>query len=323
MTEEQQELKDFIHNEVEQLSHKWKISNSDTIEIGCRYCNHPKNFSISLSKHIFHCWACDESGTIYSFLYKYYPELLQSYSSIYKIKRQVTAINNLFGKKSNVEYIKQEIDIPNNLVHISDAERVGDIVYGDFFNFLYNKRYLSRELCYKYNVHFQLSEQRVWFLSYDKLSNLNFAVSRNIKGKASYMNYGKRESIIFNEYMVNFNEPIFLFEGVLDAIRIQNSVPLLGMMLSEDSLLYKMIIMHNATCFFMLDKGLKEKQNAIKNCDNLLSFNPNLDLYIGEIVSNHKDIGEMEELDIKNFIFYKYDEKYKFNNLLKSKESIL
>ena len=48
------------------------------------------------------------------------------------------------------------------------------------------------------------------------------------KGKASYNPEAQKEIIIFNEHLIDWNEPIYIVEGAFDSIFIPNSIPMLG-----------------------------------------------------------------------------------------------
>jgi DNA primase len=51
----------------------------------------------------------------------------------------------------------------------------------------------------------------------------------------------QKENIIWNEHLINWDEPIYIVEGVFDSIFIPNSIPMLGKFMSEKlfSLLYE------------------------------------------------------------------------------------
>lgn len=318
MTVEQEQLKQFINNNVEQLSSRWSNSQGDTIEISCKYCGNKSNFSISLSKHIYHCWACDSSGRLESFVKKNLStDLYQKYIEISKhIKRQQK--HDRFFKSFDIEYEKQSVKMPDGLYHIADAEKKEPILFEDLFNYIYNDRFLTRELAYKLNIHFDIENSRIYVPSYDQLGNLNFIVSRNVGGyKAVYNNIGERRSIVFNEFLIDWTKPIYLFEGIFDSARIENSIPLLGMFMDDTFLLFKKILLHKTPVFFILDKEKRAIKNVIKNSDSLREYNSELPIFIGEIQTDHNDVGAMPEIDISNFKFYEYDLKYKLLNGIK------
>lgn len=311
MTIEQEQLKQLINDYVENLIPKWLYSNGDTVETGCRFCGDNKNFSISLSKHIYHCWNCDESGNLYKYFKNYVGgEGFEKYKKIYKYTEKQVKNDFLFSDNLEIKYNKQFIELPDHLIYVGDAEKKDEIIYSDFFQYLYG-RYFTRELMYKLNVYFDLKDDSVWFPSYDMFGNLNFAVSRKIYGKG-YMNHGERKDIIFNEYLIDWKSPIYLFEGIFDSARIKNSIPLFGMFMDDNFLLFKKILLHNSPTIFMLDKGKRVLKNIVKTADLLKQYNSELPIVIGEISSDlYDDVGEMPEIDVSNFNFYKYDLDYK------------
>jgi len=315
MTLEQEQLKKIINDYVETLSFKWLHSQGDTVETSCRFCKDDKNFSISLTKHIYHCWNCDSSGT----LYKYFRDHVKGvgfdkYKEISKHAHRQSKIDSFFNNNFEIQYKKQEVVLPDTLIYVGDAENKEEALYSDYFQYLYG-RYFTRELMFKLNVHFDFTSDRIWFPSYDKLGNLNFAVSRRIKGKG-YMNHGERKDIIFNEYLIDWSKPVYLFEGVFDSARVENSIPLLGMFMDESFLIFKKILLHKTPVFFILDKGKRVMKNIIKGADLIKSFNSEIPIFVGEISSEHSDVGEMPIIDVNNFKFYSYDLKYKMMQLL-------
>ena len=65
---------------------------------------------------------------------------------------------------------------------------------------------------------------------------LNYFVARswNKYSKLKYKNpEAPKELLIFNESRINWNEDIWLVEGVFDSFFVPNSIPLLGKFLSE------------------------------------------------------------------------------------------
>lgn len=314
MKPEQEQLKNFIDKHIESLSPKWLYTQGDTVEIGCKYCGNKSNFSISLSKHIYHCWACDTSGRLEGFIKKNVTfDLYQKYLEISKhIKRQEKY--DKFYKLFEIEYEQQNVELPKGLYYIGDAEKK-EIIFDDFFNYIYESRFLTRELAYKLNVHFDLEKDRIYIPSYDRIGNLNFIVSRSIKGYySSYMNIGERKNMVFNEFLIDWTKPIYLFEGIFDSARIANSIPLLGMFMDDSFLIFKKILLHKCPVFFILDKEKRAMKNVIRNADLLQKYNSEIPIFIGEIQTDHKDVGEMPEINISNFKFYEYDLKYKVIN---------
>ena len=58
-----------------------------------------------------------------------------------------------------------------------------------------------------------------------------------------YLTYLNSKDIIFNEFYINWDLPVYLVEGVFDSLRIPNSIPLLGKGVSP--LLLKRLLENN------------------------------------------------------------------------------
>jgi DNA primase len=79
-------------------------------------------------------------------------------------------------------------------------------------------------------------ENRIIIPSYDKDKNVNYFIAR------SYLSYSKmkyknpeaqKETIIFNEYLIDWDKPVYIVEGAFDSIFIPNAIPMLGKFMSE------------------------------------------------------------------------------------------
>jgi DNA primase len=90
----------------------------------------------------------------------------------------------------------------------------------------------------KYKIGFACEGEyigRVIVPSYNKEGELNYFVSRAwFKTKNKYKNpEAPKETIIFNEHLIDWTQPIFLCEGVFDGFFTPNPVILLGKVLSD------------------------------------------------------------------------------------------
>ena len=76
---------------------------------------------------------------------------------------------------------------------------------------------------------------RIIVPSYDIDNKLNYFVSRSYTGhKNKYKNpEAEKDKIIFNEHLINWEENVYLVEGVFDMFFIENSIPILGKSVSE------------------------------------------------------------------------------------------
>jgi DNA primase len=71
---------------------------------------------------------------------------------------------------------------------------------------------------------------RVIIPSYDKEGELNYFIARSwVPHKIKYKNPTiPKETIIFNEFNIDFDKDIYLVEGAFDMLFLENSIPLLG-----------------------------------------------------------------------------------------------
>ena len=105
---------------------------------------------------------------------------------------------------------------------------------------------------------------RIVIPSFDRQGALNYFIARTIKRDGyKYKNPKCSKDIIFNDLMVNWDKPIVLVEGVFDAIKFENSIPLLGSTLHPNSRLFKKICQTNAEIYLGLDKDASRKEDKI------------------------------------------------------------
>ena len=82
--------------------------------------------------------------------------------------------------------------------------------------------------------------------------------------------------------------PIVLVEGVFDAFKADNAVPLLGSSLRQDSRLFQEIVKHDTPVYIALDPDAEKK--ALRLIKALISYD--VEIYKVDI-SGFKDVGEM------------------------------
>jgi len=124
---------------------------------------------------------------------------------------------------------------------------------------------------------------------------VNYFISRTFTNAfPKYKNPQASKNIIFNELYLDWDRPITLVEGVFDAIKADNAVPLLGSTLTENSRLFQEIIKRNATVYLALDGDAKKKEMDI--LEMLLAYdNP---VYMVD-VDGYNDVGEMTKQEFQ------------------------
>ncbi|MAG86128.1 MAG: hypothetical protein CMB97_01800 [Flavobacteriaceae bacterium] len=136
---------------------------------------------------------------------------------------------------------------------------------------------------------------RVIFPSFNEDGDANYFVARSItEGDFKYLNPAASRNIIFNELYLDFDKEITIVEGIFDAMKAQNSVPILGSTLSENSVLFKKIIRYDTPVLLALDKDAKWKALKIKRL--LLKYG----IEVRELdLEEYEDVGEMSKDEFK------------------------
>ena len=88
--------------------------------------------------------------------------------------------------------------------------------------------------------------------------------------------------------MVDWNKPITLVEGIFDAIKADNAIPLLGSTLNVHSQLFRAILSRVKRIYIGLDQDAEKK--ALRIINTLISHN--IEVYKID-TSSYEDIGEM------------------------------
>jgi hypothetical protein len=102
---------------------------------------------------------------------------------------------------------------------------------------------------------------RIIIPSFNSVGSINYFVARSFVGhQKRYLNPPCGRDIIFNELYVDWDEPIVLVEGVFDSIVVgENSIPLLGSTIRENSKLFQAIVLNDSPIYLALDPDVEKK----------------------------------------------------------------
>jgi hypothetical protein len=127
----------------------------------------------------------------------------------------------------------------------------------------------------------------------------NYFIARSYVGHSyRYLNPPADRDLVFNELMVDWDEPIILVEGVFDAIAAgQNAIPILGSTLREDSRLFQAIAIHDTPVYMALDGDAEKKTEWI--IKSMLRY----DLEVHKVPIDDEDVGEMGKQEFKERLF--------------------
>lgn len=271
------------------------------------FCKHYKpkleiNLSTVNGKNPWHCWISNERGrTIHSLFFKLkvnkdildelndcldvvYPINEEKYEPVLELPRDFIPIHTLSNRDiSNPDIKNGMIYLRNRGITMNDIKRynIGICIEGDHKN-------------------------RIIIPSYDNAGYLNYFISRTFL-KNEYIKYKNpryAKNIIPFDMYVNWELPIYLVEGVFDAIAVKfNAIPLLGKSLSS-TVKQKIIESRPPMVYIALDS------DAIKSSIKIASELMGTGIDTSIIQLNGKDPSE-----IGHFNFFTEAKRFKKTNI--------
>lgn len=219
----------------------WKHHNeqSGQISFDCHTCSYDikgleegdgkGNLEINYKKNIYKCWACCDTHNTKGRLFY----LIKKWGD-----KQQFSMFTLSNPNDNETYteVYDKIEIPEGFTLVAEGNELS-IQYKEAYNYLI-RRGITKEIMKKYNLGYTLEgpySHRIIVPSYDIKGELNYFVARSyINTKLKYKNPKvQKESIIFNEYKIDWEKDIYLVEGAFDMFFLPNAIPLLGKNISD------------------------------------------------------------------------------------------
>ena len=257
------------------------------------FVNHHKpKLQVNIKNGKWHCWVSGQGGHT----------LFQLFKKVKATKKQYQELNELSDNFS-FEYVptKQE----NKEVKLPDEykpmwTKSNSPTYKHALKYL-QSRGVSQDDMIKYSIGYcedGLYSNRIIIPSYDNEGQLNFFIGRDIfDSKLKYRNSPTPKDIIGFELFVNWEEPILLVEGALDAITSKvNSIPLFGKTIMNN-LKRKILEKKVKTLYVALDN------DAVKDSMKIVEELMNEGIKVHMIKLTEKDpndIGYEKFTDIKN-----------------------
>ena len=209
------------------------------ISFDCPVCSHDiKGLDEGDGKgkrSVYKCWVCAETHDTYGSLYK----LLKKYGNAKQLKKYLLLKPEDDGEQQKRTFV--QVRLPKEFVPFKDASLGLKMTphYKQAFNYL-QKRNITDLMIQMYNIGFCYTghyEHRIIIPSYDSENRLNYFIAR------SYLNNTKmkyknpevdKESLIWNEHLINWDEPVYIVEGAFDSIFLPNSIPMLGKFMTQN-----------------------------------------------------------------------------------------
>ena len=237
----------------------------------CPMCHHRKRkLEINLNESSpyfgsYQCWVCGEKGRSIRSLLKHLNISREEMDQVLQY------VPKRLGEVE--DYVAPTIKLPEEFQLLAEAEP-NSFEARRVRNYLYSRGLTDHDFI-RYNIGYCTKgkyKDRVIIPSYSENNALNYFIARSLRDDAflKYINPDvPKDSIIFGENLVNWNQPVILCEGVFDMLALRrNTVALLGKIISS-ALMKKLIESPLQDVYVCLDQDALKA--AIGNCETLMN----------------------------------------------------
>ena len=260
----------------------------------CPFCkHHKKKLSVNVIKGFFKCWVCDTKGAI-SYLIKRFGSIDDRHDwALLDQEVDFSTMDLIFNQP---EEKLPPVNLPPEYICL--AKKGLPPAANDAISYLWSRGIGQKDIIY-HKIGFCLTgkyKKRIIIPSFDDEGNCNYFTARSYSGDwLSYKNPPASKNIIFNDLLINWKEPITLVEGPFDAIKMKNSIPILGSTLKETTKLFKKIVEKQTKVYIGLDEDALNK--SMKIISLLLEYG--LDVYKLD-TSDIEDIGSITKTEAED-----------------------
>ena len=246
---------------------------------------------------MYKCWICDQRGkNLYRIIRRFGTFSQQEkWKELSGDKQDLGEFDNLF-KEEIFEVAKEEIiELPMGFQTLTRLS--GSKSQLRAFKYL-TSRGLQKKDILKWKIGYTTEypyEDRIIIPSFNDNGELNYFIARSFSDNPyRYKNPKVSRNIIFNELYLDFERELVLVEGVFDAIKAENAVPILGSTIRETSKLFRKIVKYDTPVLLALDSDAHKKSQAIKKL--LLKYG----IEVRQIqYRDDRDLGEMTHSEVE------------------------
>ena len=189
------------------------------------------NLEVNYQMGVFKCWSCAETHYTKGRLGK----LIKKWGTPTHLRDFELLSPEEFHYK-NTKY-NGKLKLPVGYTELTEVSP-HDLNAKQVWNYL-RKRNISKEIVEKYKIGFTTEGEykfRIIVPSYNIYGDLQFFIARSyVNSKLKYKNPEQEKSnLIFNEGHIDWEKDIYLVEGVFDMFFVENSIPLLGKVVSDN-----------------------------------------------------------------------------------------
>ena len=292
-------LEDFLGDSRKHNSDKGQIA------FDCPACSEDKglgggdgkgNLEVNYEKGVFKCWACADINNMSGRI----PYLIKRYGEPRHLKEfNIFAPELMNYSKKEVGEIKVMTELPKEFIPLTEGSKY-DMDYTKAMRYL-QKRRVTPEIIKKHNIGYIKEGHyagRIIIPSNSVDNTVNYFIARAYSyNKLKYINPDiEKQSIIFNQALINWDATVYLVEGAFDHIVVPNSIPLLGKYMYD--ILFDLIMKKaTANVVIVLDGDAREDAEKLYKSLN-----------IGRLRDKIRIVILPEELDL-SLINEKYGQK--------------
>jgi len=232
------------------------------------------NLEVNYKKNVFKCWSCCDTHNTHGSIFT----LIKKYGN-YKLLKKYFLLKPQFENSEYTKKYYKKIYLPKEFIPFHNIPSAFKLIpqYKQAHYYL-KSRNITDDIIKKFNIGFCYQGEyanRIIIPSYDINDELNYFIARSYlsKQKLKYKNpEAQKELIIFNERFINWDEDVYIVEGVFDSIFLPNSIPLLGKHMHKH--LFDMLYDNAKNIIIVLDgdawdDGVKLYHNI--NCGKLMN----------------------------------------------------
>ena len=215
-----------------------------------------------MTSNVYKCWVCDSKGKSIQYLLKRFASR-QAFKEWQLLEEKVdmSLMDTLFDEPVPEESI---LDLPSEFICLANPNL--PLTAKKPLNYLKKRGIIERDIKY-FKIGFCEEgdyKNRIVIPSFNEEGCCNYFIARTYtKNWLTYKNPQASKDIIFNDLLTNWNEPVTIVEGIFDAIKAPNAIPLLGSTLNKKSKLFCKLAERARQVYLALDKDALHKSFRI------------------------------------------------------------
>lgn len=238
----------------------------------CPSCGHHKQkLSVNIEKDAWKCWVCEYSGVKLGKLIKKWGGTYNSFEWENESRPGVPTTEELSNRtkqlleafEDDIRVTSEPMDLPKEFRSLSNPKYPEEF---EAIKYLASRGMTQRDII-RWKIGYCASgefENRIVVPSFNVFGDCDYFVGRTVKWGYKYQNpICEKTNIIFNELFIDWEQDVVIVEGVFDAIKAENAIPILGSYLKKDSRLFKQLVKYKPDVYMALDGDVFLKEEKI------------------------------------------------------------